>query len=102
MAARSTGPGRHEKPPVRYDALTLGEIAGILFAGGVIFWRVQVDSTQLWRDWTVIAAAHWIAIVLITSPIVKRLLTPVVMLYLLILFAQGNLPPVWKSYGWWR
>jgi hypothetical protein len=76
------------------------DVVGILLAGGVVLWRAQVDPGGLWRDWMAIAAAHWIAIVLIASPRLQRVLTPLLMLYLLVLFAQGNLPAVWKSYGW--
>ena len=101
MPAQSTGSHEREEPPVPYAALTLGEIASMLFACGVVFWRMQVHPDRLWRDWMVVVAAHWIAIVLITAPTVKRLSTPLVMLYLLVLFALGNLPPVWTSYGWW-
>ena len=69
-------------------------------ACGVLAWRVTVDPVALWGDWMAIAALYWIAIVRTASPRAERPLTPIVMLYLLVLFAHGNLPAVLRSYGW--
>ena len=78
------------------------DVVGTLLAFGTVLWRLGASPIALWRDWMFVAAAYWIAITVIASPAVKRILTPLAMLYLLVLFAQGNVPAVWRSYGWWQ
>jgi hypothetical protein len=76
------------------------DVVGVLIGCGVLAWRATVDPAGLWHDWPAIAALYWIVVVRSASPRAERLLTPAVMTYLLVLFARGHLPAVWRSYGW--
>lgn len=72
----------------------------MLLAGVVVAWRATADPAGLWDDWMAVAAFYWIVVVRTASPRVERTSTPLVMSYLLALFAYRHLPAVWRSYGW--
>ena len=96
---------RRPATPLPHQAATpefpLGDVLSVVGACAVLAWRAAaLPASSLWNDWLVVIATWWIFTVLQSKWPGWLHVTLACMAYLLFVFASGQLPILWTSYGW--